>query len=225
MTYFSESQRSSFDPHAASAQCVKSEWCGGGRATPGWPRAAKLRNYPQMRIIPKLSRIRNYPGIILGSQTGSLWSYWFSVMTSPLSLDFKPLPVDFGPHGLEIALIGYWTLHLLFNNAAKIRSKHIKLCLTGIVWTKMGLLAFRKCSGAKRLPVRPRHKMGTGGVSALRRLNRGQVVSSCSKHSNIWTSPVFLLWWTFREPHDSIQRARLPSASEQFGDNSRIIRG
>ena len=35
-------------------------------ATPGWPRAAKLRNYPQMRIIPKLSRIRNYPQIIFG---------------------------------------------------------------------------------------------------------------------------------------------------------------
>ena len=39
--------------------------------------------------------------------------------------------------------------------------KHLKLSLSGIVWTKMGLLAIRKCSGAKGLPVRPRHKKGT----------------------------------------------------------------
>ena len=159
MTYISTSQRSSCDPHAA--QCVKSEWCGGGRATPGWPRAAKLRNYPQMRIIPKLSRIRNYPGIIFGSQTGSLWSYWFSVMTSPLSLDFKPLPVDFGP-GWPWNRID-WVLNCIycFKMQTSFGLKLLELWLSGIVWTKMGLLAFRKCSGAKRLPVRLRHKKGT----------------------------------------------------------------
>ena len=58
-------------------------------ATPGWPQAAKLRNYPQMRIIPKLSRIRNYPQIIFGlleRRRERMRSYWFSVMKSSLFL-------------------------------------------------------------------------------------------------------------------------------------------
>ena len=58
-------------------------------------------NYPQ--IIPHSELSRNYlriadrePLIVL-----------VLCHDIPLSLDFKPLPVDFGPDGLEIELIGY----------------------------------------------------------------------------------------------------------------------
>ena len=88
----------------------------GGRGPPNYgiiPKWELSPNYPAFGIIPELSSDRRQGA---SDRIGSLsWHLHY-----PLILNHYLLIL--GLDGLEIELIGYWTLHVLFNNAAKIRS-------------------------------------------------------------------------------------------------------
>ena len=127
----------------------------GGRGPPNYgiiPKWELSPNYPAFGIIPELSSDRRQGA---SDRIGSLsWHLHYPLILNHYLLILVWMALN--KNWLDVELYS-----CCFKMQISFGPNHLKFCLSGIVWTKMGLLAFRKCSGAKRLPVRPRHKKGT----------------------------------------------------------------